>query len=494
MDKAAHRTAAGITAMALHAWRMTRRDWRAGELRLLVAALAVAVAALSAVGFFVDRMNAALQRDAAQLLGGDLVVRSDYPLQAAWRNEAARRGLRMADTVLFPSMATTGSGDAADARLVAVKAVSSDYPLRGALTLSEAGKPHEVRGAPAAGTAWVDPAFIDTRGVHEGELLQLGASRFRIAATISNEKDRGAGFMNFAPRVMIALPELQATGLVGQGARVTYRTQLAGDGAAIAAYQRWLDAEIKRSDVRGVQLESLESGRPEMRTTLDRARQFLSLVGLLTAMLAALAIAMAARRFMQRHVDACAMLRCLGLTQGEVTRLYVIEFVLVGIAGGGFAALDYAAWQPQRLEKLVIAGSNGQFSEPEMQDFYARIAVPGLTGRIEVRPFLEVGVAYRAEDPEGFARFIAMEHAARQEGAPAQPLRTPNTFAKVATIRTPTLVLMGGADLLAPPALMRTWSRHLPDVRYAEIGDAGHSINWERPEAFNRHMLGFLLD
>lgn len=172
--------------------------------------------------------------------------------------------------------------------------------------------------------------------------------------------------------------------------------------------------------------------------------------------------------------------------------LGLTRFRLIGIAGGGFAALDYAAWQPQRLEQLVIAGSNGQFSEPLMQDFYARIAVPGLTGRIEVRPYLEVGVAYRSEDPEGFARFIAMEHAARQSGAPAQPLRSPNTFAKVATIRTPTLILMGGADLLAPPALMRTWSKHLPDVRYAEIGDAGHSINWERPDEFNHLVLDFL--
>ncbi len=347
MDNAAHRADAGITglfAIAAHAWRMTRRDWRAGELRLLVAALAIAVAALSAVGFFVDRMNAALQRDAAQLLGGDLVVRSDYPLQTVWRDEAARRKLRMADTIVFPSMATTGSGDAADARLVAVKAVSDTYPLRGALTLSAAGQSQVAQGAPQAGTAWVDPAFIDTRGVREGDMLQLGSRSFRIAATIVNEKDRGAGFMNFAPRVMIALPDLQGTGLVGQGARVTYRTQLAGDAMDIASYQRWLEAEIKRSEARGVQVESLESGRPEMRTTLDRARQFLSLVGLLTAMLAALAIAMAARRFMQRHVDACAMLRCLGLTQSEVTRLYVIEFVLVGIAGGLLgAALGFAA-------------------------------------------------------------------------------------------------------------------------------------------------------
>lgn len=172
--------------------------------------------------------------------------------------------------------------------------------------------------------------------------------------------------------------------------------------------------------------------------------------------------------------------------------LGLARFVLVGIAGGGFAALDYAAWKPERLHKLVIAGSNGMFSEPQMQAFYARIAVPGLTGRLEVRPYLEVGVAYRAENPEGFSRFIEMEHAARQPDAPAQPLRTPNTFAKVAGIATPTLILMGGADLLAPPALMRTWANHLANASYVEIGDAGHSINWERPEQFNALVLDFL--
>jgi pimeloyl-ACP methyl ester carboxylesterase len=165
---------------------------------------------------------------------------------------------------------------------------------------------------------------------------------------------------------------------------------------------------------------------------------------------------------------------------------------LLGIAGGGFAAIDYAAWRPQRVHRLVVAASNGRFSEPEMEAFYARIAVPGLTGVIASRPYLEVGPAYRAEDPQGFARFIEMEHHAKQPDAPAQPLRTPNTFEKVRAIRAPTLVLSAGADLLAPPALMRTWARHLADVRFEDVPDAGHSLNWERPAAFNDAVLRFL--
>ena len=327
-----------------HALRMTRRDWRAGELRFLLAALAVAVAALSAVGFFVDRMNAALERDATELLGADLLVRSDYPLREAWRAEAAARGLLSAEVVSFPSMATTGSADTEDTRLVAVKAVSSGYPLRGDLRLRTQNAELITKGSPQAGTVWVDTALLSLRGLHLGDAMMLGERRFTIAAEILLEKDRGAGFMNFAPRVMLALPDLESTALVQNGSRITYRLQLAGNSSDVSAFQRWLENEIKVNEVRGVQLESLETGRPEMRTTLERARQFLSLVSLLTAMLAALAIAMASRRFMQRHLDAVAMLRCLGLKQSEVTRIYLIEFILIGTIGGLLgAAIGFGA-------------------------------------------------------------------------------------------------------------------------------------------------------
>jgi len=175
-----------------------------------------------------------------------------------------------------------------------------------------------------------------------------------------------------------------------------------------------------------------------------------------------------------------------------VEHLQLPPFHLLGIAGGGFVALDYAAWRPERLRRLIVAASNGQFKEPEMQAFYDRIAVPGLTGNTDLRVYLEVGVSYRAEDPEGLARFVQMEHAARQPDAPAQPMRTPNTFAKISNIQADTLIIMGGADLLAPPTLMRFWARHLRKATFVNMPDAGHSLNWERPEEFNQHVLRFL--
>lgn len=326
--------------MLAQSLRMTLRDWRAGELRFLLVALIVAVASLSSVGFFIDRMRAGLNRDAHQLLGADLVVNADEPVKQAWRAEAQRRGLRLAETVAFPSMAIAGEGEQARSKLASIKAVSEGYPLRGRLKLMAAGNGADIEthDIPAPGTVWVDPNILSALGLKPGDTLKLGDSVFRIAQVIAIEPDRGAVFLNFAPRVMLRLSDLEATHLIQNGSRVTYRLLVAG-GPQVAAFRQWLQTGIERDNIKGVRLESLESGRPEMRATLDRAGRFLSLVGLLSAMLAAVAIAMAARRFMLRHLDACAMMRCLGVTQNQVTLLYLIEFGAVGIVSSVIGAL-----------------------------------------------------------------------------------------------------------------------------------------------------------
>jgi putative ABC transport system permease protein len=335
--------------MFLQSLRMTARDWRAGELRFLLVALIVAVSALSAVGFFIDRMRTGLNRDAHQLLGADLLVNADQPVRADWRREAERRGLLLADTVTFPSMAQAGEGDSSQAQLASVKAVSKGYPLRGLLRITrDPDAASEALGAPthatpAPGTVWVDANLLTALNTRVGGTLQLGDKRFTIAQLIASEPDRGASFANFAPRLMLAMEDLKATGLVDNFARVTWRMQVAApsnnDRARVDDYERWLRLQLPGGSVKGVRIESLENGRPEMRATLDRAELFLSLVGLLSAMLAAVAVAMAARRFMQRHLDACAMLRCLGMTQNQVGAMYLVEFALVGLAGSVLGVL-----------------------------------------------------------------------------------------------------------------------------------------------------------
>ena len=315
------------------ALRMMLRDWRAGELRFLLLALMIAVASLSSVGFFADRMRSSLNRDAHQLLGADLLVSADQPVNPAWRDEAKKRGLTLAETIVFPSMAIAPHDDQPAVKLVSLKAVSAAYPLRGNLKLVQGNAEVVTSDIPAAGTVWIDPALLTSLHVSIGDRIQLGDLQFTVAQTIANEPDRGAAFMNFAPRAMIALSDLAATNLIQNGSRVTYRLLMAGDAKKVAEFQRYLQATIDQQQLKGVRLESLESGRPEMRATLDRAEQFLSLVSLLSAMLAAVAVAIAARRFMLRHLDACAMLRCLGLTQSQVTQMYLAEFLLLGFIG-----------------------------------------------------------------------------------------------------------------------------------------------------------------
>jgi len=166
------------------------------------------------------------------------------------------------------------------------------------------------------------------------------------------------------------------------------------------------------------------------------------------------------------------------------------KFHLLGVAGGGFAALDYAAWRPQRLRGLVIGASTGQIADREIADFAARIEIPGIRQLPPV--YLEVSPSYRGANLEGTKRWREIEEHSRQAGAPNQPLRTPNTFAKIATITAPTLVIAADADLLAPPALMRVWAAHIKDHEWAVVPDAGHAMAWERPEVFNELVLGFV--
>ena len=217
------------------AWRQLQRDFRAGELRLILLAVALAVAALSAVGFLADRLQSSLARDARTLLGGDAVVASDQPLPADFADTARRMGLATAWTATFPSMArhpqdlSTG--------LVAVKAVSAGYPLRGRLEIEPGAVAvaggggqtlKSVAQGPAAGEAWVDAAVLDLLQIRLGDALLLGDASLRVSAVLRVEPDRGAGFLNFAPRLMMNAGDLASTRLIQPASRVTWRLAVAG--------------------------------------------------------------------------------------------------------------------------------------------------------------------------------------------------------------------------------------------------------------------------
>ncbi|MCB1956885.1 MAG: FtsX-like permease family protein [Rhodocyclaceae bacterium] len=307
------------------AYRMLRRDLRAGELNLLVLALLIAVASLTSVGFLTDRVAQALNREANQLLGGDLLLRADHPWPEGIAAEARARGLTVVTTTQFVSMTST----AESAQLAGVKAVEAGYPLRGALRTAPAPNQPDAPavGIPAPGEAWLDERLFAALGIAPGDRVGLGNIELRAAAMVSFESDRGANFFALLPRILINAGDLDATGLIQPGSRITYLLQIAGAAARVDDFRRWVEPQLAR----GERLESIENARPEVRNALDQAQRFLRLAALLAVILAAVAVGLSARRFMVRHVDGCAVMRCLGAPASRVSRLILFEFMMLGL-------------------------------------------------------------------------------------------------------------------------------------------------------------------
>ena len=280
------------------------------------------------------------------MLGADLLINGENRLGPEWRGHAAGQGLNTAATVELDSMAIAGAGEGkgegaeSRSRLVSVKAVSEGYPLRGALMLQDGANANAsaALAPPTRGTAWVDPALLSALNLQEGAMLRLGELQLRVARVIAMEPDRSPMASLFAPRVMISIDDLQASGLVQDGSMASFKLLVAGEPGALARYKTWADTAVA-TGAAGVRVETLASAGAESGTALERAERFLALVALLSAMLASLAVAMAARRFMLRHVDACAMLRCLGMTHARVTAMYLFEFGAVGLAGSAIGVL-----------------------------------------------------------------------------------------------------------------------------------------------------------
>ena len=318
--------------------RMLVRDWRAGELRILAMALVVAVASICSVAFFADRVGSALVRDAHQLLGADLVLVSDHPWRDRIAEEIARRGLEHAESTTFISMAMAGE----NSQLTGVKAVSENYPLRGRLRIAPAVNAADApaQTGPARGTVWIEERLITALAAPIGSKLKLGNATLEVAAVLTLEPERGANFFNIAPRLFMNVADVPATGLVQTGSRISYYLYAAGPRERIASLESWARGELER----GQRVDNLESGRPEVRVAIERAQRFLGLTALLAAILAGVAIALGTRRFVERHLDSCAVMRCLGVTQRRLLALFGMEFFMLGVASCAIGvALGFAA-------------------------------------------------------------------------------------------------------------------------------------------------------
>ncbi len=339
------------------AWRQLRRDLASGDVRILLAALVLAVMAVSSVGFVTDRAERALAMESNRLLGGDAVLRADSPITGALREAASAPGLRQTETLTFPSMIRAGDA----LRLGDLKALGEGFPLRGSFRLLDpaTGRESTAQGVPEPGTVWLSRAGADALGAQVGDRIGVGASELRLAALVVQEPDAALDYFNTSPRVFLNLADIAATELVQEGSRITYRLVVAGDATAVEAF----NAKARDQLGRGQRLETAASARPEIRRALDRADRFLGLAALVSVVLAAVAVAMAARRHSARHLSGSAVMRCLGASQNTLVGIHAGELLMLGLLGSGIGvALAFglqwlvADWLTDAL-KLSIPGA-----------------------------------------------------------------------------------------------------------------------------------------
>ena len=350
-------------------WRFMVRDWRAGELWLLVLSLLMAVSVSTAISLFSDRLQLALGRQVAEVLGADMVIRSPRPLQESVSAGAKDQGLEISTILEFPSVVLAGD----DMQLISAKAVESNYPLRGYMR----GSPEPfvedapLDETPAPGEAWLEPRLFPLLGVKIGDKVTLGETELTVTKAITLETDRGGDFYSLSPRLMFNMGDVDATGVIQPGSRVSWKTLLAGSQRQLERFKNWSQGKLDTSE----KLVMADDSRRDLRNSVVRLKQFLGLASMAAILLAGIAVAMASRRFAERRFDNSAIMRCFGGSRQQVVNLFVGELVLVavlvaipGVVLGwlmqaGIVALlkgVLPAWLPQPgFIPMVVGGATG---------------------------------------------------------------------------------------------------------------------------------------
>nr|WP_242482227.1 FtsX-like permease family protein [Thiocystis violacea] len=327
--------------------RLLRQDWRSGELYLLSAALVLTVAAITAVGFFTDRVEATMERQGSALIAADLVLESSHPLTQDFAQEARARGLDIAQLVEFRSVVVAARGP----QLVQIKAVDPSYPLRGELRLSDGleAPDRAALSGPAAGEAWAESRLLRLLAVDVGAELGVGDTQLRIGAILTKEPDQGRSFFNIAPRVLMNRTDLAATKLIGPASRATYRLLVAGPADAVSGFKAWVEPKLGVD----VTLDDAADARPEFASAIERASRFLHLATLVTLLVAGAAIALASHRLVERQIDAVAVMRCLGAARHLLMQVFVLRLVVFGLLASLLGCL--LGWAGQQGLALALS-------------------------------------------------------------------------------------------------------------------------------------------
>ena len=314
------------------------RDGKSGELRVLLLALLVAVAALTAVGFFTSRISAAFDQQASEILAADLRLRSAKPISREYFELARKAGLRTGEVVNLTSVVLFGESSS----LASVRPVTPSYPLLGRLKVADAPfqEGYETDTTPGPLEAWPEARLLAQLGAKVGDKLRVGSIELTVTRVLDYRPDQGSSFVGLSPTLLMRMEDLAATGLVRPGSRMNYAALFAGDAAAVAKFRQQLIA-IKKSSER---LVELSEASPQTRSAIERAGRFLNLAALVTLLLAAIAVAIAARRYVARHLDTVALMKSMGASQRLVLQISLIELLMISLIAAVIGiAIGYGA-------------------------------------------------------------------------------------------------------------------------------------------------------
>ena len=320
------------------ALRSLLRDLRSGEIAVLLLALTVAVASLTAVGFFTSRVSRAVTQQAGEVLAADLRLESARAIDERYDLEATARGLEVARILSMPSVVFVGE----QSSLITLRAASQGYPLRGRLKVAERpfGPAQPVDGIPARGEAWADSRLLAKLGAEVGSTLNVGSASFRVTRVLDYRPDQGVGFADLSSTLLINIDDVPDTGLIQPGSRVSRAVLFAGDPRPVDTFREWLEA----SKQKGERLKAVADASPQIRSSSDRAGRFLSLASIVAVLLSAIAVAMSARRYASRHLDTAALMKCMGASQREVLAQSLVQLGVIAIAvAAAGTALGYLA-------------------------------------------------------------------------------------------------------------------------------------------------------
>ncbi|MEM7026726.1 MAG: FtsX-like permease family protein [Pseudomonadota bacterium] len=308
------------------ALRAFRRDWRSGELKLIASAIIIAVSCLTSVSFFTDRVKRATELQATELLAADLVLSAAETIPNNYIVEAQQQELIYSLSESFRSVVVKND----NMELAEVKAVDAAYPIRGKLRISDTlfAKEYETDDIPAEGEAWLDTRLSQALQVEPGDTVSLGALTLTFTRLLTYEPDRGGDLFNVAPRILFNRNDLPESRLILPGSRVRYNLLVGGEQNQVEAYRNSIDIN------NNVRVRGIKEARPEIRTALERAEQFLGLAALVSIALAGIAIAMTSHRYATRHFDNCAIMRCMGLDQKQITKIYLIQLLILAVVAG----------------------------------------------------------------------------------------------------------------------------------------------------------------